>query len=139
MGGRRSHHRPLAGRSARGRRCGAEPSRPSDNGVCVAYALTKRAWRVHDRAPVDERPEVAVEASEFALYGEEGPSVRDGSLDLGAVTHDTWVAQKARHVARGKARQGRGIEGSKGATVVLPLGQDGRPGKPRLRAVEDQH
>src|SRR5690606_22035527 len=89
--------------------------------------LLLRAPAIHPRPPVDEAPEIRVEAAERLLHREKRARVRHRRLDLEAVAHDAGIGEQARHPPAIVARDARGIEIVERGAVGLALAQDGDP------------
>ena len=73
------------------------------------------------------------------LHGQEGARIGDGGGDLQAIAHDPGVGEQPADLARVVAGDAAGVEAVEGGAVRAPLVEDGFPGQPGLRALEDEH
>ena len=101
--------------------------------------LLQRRPGVLGRASVDETPDVAVEAAELLLHGQERAGVVDGRVDLQPIPDDPAVGQQALHLACTVAGHGLRIEAVECAAIALPPTKNRQPAQTRLRALEHQH
>src|SRR2546427_4455546 len=100
--------------------------------------LPRLSPAVLDRPPVHVAPEPGIERALGALDLEERARVAHGRGDLAAVAHDALVAQQRAEAGAAEPRDALGVEPGEGAAIGLALGEDRRPGEPRLRALEDE-
>ena len=89
--------------------------------------------------PVDERPEVRVEAALALLRLEDARRVVHRRLDLQPVADDPGIGEQALDVLRAEARDDRRIEARERAPIALALVEDRRPRESCLRALEREH
>jgi hypothetical protein len=94
--------------------------------------------RIEHGTAADELPEEGVGSARLVAEREEGPRILDRALDLETVADDAGIGEERPHLGRSIGRHLRGIEVREGAAIVLALLEDGGPGEPRLRALEDQ-
>ena len=94
---------------------------------------------VHHRRSVHPGPQVAVEGSLLVPDGQERPGVGHRTLHLEPVAHDAGILQQRGQLLIAVAGDPAGVEAVEGASVVVPLVEDGRPGQAGLRPFEDEH
>src|SRR5262245_55695399 len=95
----------------------------------------RRSPAVLDGPTVHETPDVTVQAPMAGLEFERGPRVLDRRLDLEPVADDAGVFHQPVDLARAIARHALGVKTVERPSVVLALGEDGRPGQPGLGAL----
>jgi hypothetical protein len=100
--------------------------------------LGERAPPADDRATVDERPEIRVEASEFLLRLENTCGVCDGRLDLEPVADDPRILEQPLDVFRLEPCDDLGVESCERTSIPLPLAEDREPREARLGSFERQ-
>src|SRR5215217_2030612 len=86
-----------------------------------------------------EGPQERVEDLSSLVQGPRRDGVRDRGLDLAAVAHDPGVREEPLHVALPKGGDSLDVPIFEGAPEALALAQDRKPGKSRLKRLEDKH
>jgi hypothetical protein len=104
----------------------------------AAGHLPQALPRVLFRPAAGELPDEPIEAPELPPHGEQGPGIPDRAADLQLVAHDPRIGQELLHPGVPVGGDPIGVEAVEGPAVVLPLSQDGEPGKAGLGAFQNQ-
>src|SRR3954470_21278340 len=89
-------------------------------------------------AAPSKAPNVLGETAEFLAHLEDPARILDGGIDLAGMPNDARIREQPAAIARAIAGHLFHVEALERAPVVLALGEDGVPGKPRLRALEGE-
>ena len=91
-----------------------------------------------DRLAVDVRPEPFREAAELVLHRKERARVEGDGFEFAAMTNHAGIFHERVDLLSVEARDLADVEMRESLSVMLTFLQDGDPGEPGLRALEDE-